>query len=115
MSTHPLASMTQDTKSGTNSAMLLPLTNFTRRHANEVRATKAAMPKLPTAAAGGGERLALTCEIIDFAPARNTGHRTRAKLSGEAESNPTLTDWLVVAHLMASVAFYPTLVWFLLS
>ena len=73
------------------------------------------MPKLPTAAERGGERLALTCEIIDFAPVRNRGHRTQAKLSGETESNPTLTDWLVVAYLMASVAFYPTLVWFFLS
>jgi hypothetical protein len=115
VSTHPLASMIQVPKSGTNSAKLLPLANFTRRHANQVRATKAVMSKRPTAAEGGGERPALTCEIIDFAAARNRGHRTQAKLGNETESNPTLTDRLVVVYLMASVAFYPTLVWFLLS
>jgi hypothetical protein len=101
--------MIEDPKSGTNSATLLPLTNFTRRRANEVRARKAAMPKLPTAG------LAPTCEIIDFASARNRGHRTQAKLSDETETNPTLTDWLMVAYLMASMAFYPALVWFFLS
>ena len=115
MGTHFLASMVRGTNSGTNSAKLLPLGNLARRHANEVRATKAAVPNFPIAAGGGGERPVLTCEIIDFASARNRGHRTQVKLSGETESNPTLTDWLVMAYLMASVAFYPTLVWFFLS
>jgi len=117
MGTHFLASMVRGTNSGTNSAKLLPLGNLARRHANEVRATKAAVPNFPIAAGGGGERPVLTCEIIDFASARNRGHRgqAEAELSEETESNPTLTDWLVVAYLMASVAFYPALVWFLLS
>ena len=78
----------------------------------------AAVLKLPKVAQGrDNNRPVRRCVIIDLARARNRGQaaKTHKAPSNDIETNLTLTDWGVLAYAIASVSFYPALVWFLLS
>jgi hypothetical protein len=59
----------------------------------------------------------LGIKIIDFAHAHNGAQATQVyeELSYESKTSLTLTDCVVIAYVLASVAFYSALVWFLTS
>jgi hypothetical protein len=79
---------------------------------------KAVTPKLLAAGEGNGSgppgpaRL-----IINLAPARGRGHAAQVheKPSNRGETNLTLADCVAAAYVLASVAFYPAIVWFFVS
>lgn len=120
MNTPPLAETKSAARVGSRAASVVSLGNRRERHERDRsvtfkvkgRPTKAVIPKLPTAGEGYGP----TGVIIDFALARERGHVAQAhkKPRREFDTNFTLTDCLMAAYVMASVAFYPSLVWFLL-
>ena len=100
-----------------NSAKVVPLGKRDRRVAkfkfntfsNRERSTYALRPRSLKASRGpdGGR---LQGRIIDFARQRQSAHIGEKSSS---ETSLTLVDWLAVAFLVASVAFYPVLVWYL--
>jgi hypothetical protein len=55
--------------------------------------------------------------IIELERVRKRGHAARAHeaVSNENETNLTLIDWAVIGYAITSVAFYPAMVWFLVS
>jgi hypothetical protein len=78
----------------------------------------AAVPKLPTVGQKrDSDRLASRCVIIELERVRKRGHAARAHeaVSNENETNLTLIDWAVVGYAIASLTFYPAMVWFLIS
>jgi hypothetical protein len=104
-----------------SSSSILPLRNSGCRPAKvgsgiskgETCSTNAVIPELPTATEERGGGLAPLGVIIDFATARSRGvAQAQEKLSNEID---TLTDWMMLAYVVASVAFYPALIWFFVS
>jgi hypothetical protein len=78
----------------------------------------AAVPKLPTVGRKrDSDRLASRCVIIELERVRKRGHAVRAHeaVSNENETNLTLIDWALIGYAIASAAFYPAMVWFLVS
>jgi len=126
MSMHPLSETRFAARSDSKSGNLIWLGKRGQRNAKERPAgfkgegcsRKAVIPKFLTAGEVRGDvPLGPPCVIINFALAGRSGRATQArdKLLNEIGSNLTLTDCVVVAYLMASVAFYPAVVWLLLS
>jgi hypothetical protein len=125
MSMQPLSQAKSAARSGPESANLVWLGGRGRRNANrpvifkeEGSSRKAVTPKLLTT----GERPGSgppgpACVTINFAPAPGSGHgaQVHENLSNRSETNLTLADCVTAAYVMASVVFYPTIVWFLLS